>query len=95
MTVLFWIVALIIALVASLVSDGSFGEYLVFVSLILLGIALLVSAPLANRLTAIETRVWTGTSYRGEARPDAGGVTPLGSLILLAPQIAIVALLFG
>ena len=91
----FWALAAAFALVASLVGDESFGDYFTFVALILLGLALLISAPIANRLTAFEARVWTGSSYEEETRTEAGGLSALGLLVLMAPQVAIVALLLG
>lgn len=94
-SLLFWVAAVVIAAAITAFGSESFGDYLTFVALVLLGIALLVSAPLANRLTAIEARVWTGGSYTEEARSEAGGVTPIGLLLILAPQIAIVSLLVG
>ena len=95
-SLIFWAIAVAIALVVTAVGSESFGDYLMFVSLILLGIMLVVSAPLANWVTGLEARVWAGSSnYQAEDRSEqAGGLTAIGLMLVLAPQVALVSLLF-
>ena len=95
-SLIFWAVAVAVALVVTAVGSETFGDYLMFVSLILLGIMLVVSAPLANWVTGIDSRVWAGTgNYRAEDRAEQpGGLTAFGLLLVLVPQVALVSLLF-
>ena len=96
-SVVFWAVAVVIALIVDAFGSEGFGDYLMFVSLILLGVMLLVSAPLANWVTAVESRVWGGASNNtGEDRSgQPGGLTAIGLMLVLAPQVALVSLLFS
>ena len=97
LSLIFWGVALAITAVTTALGDESFGEYLMFVALIMLGLMLLASAPLANWATAMEARVWGGTTdYQGENRSEqVRGITAIGLMLVLAPQVALVSLLFS
>lgn len=92
-SIVFWIVVAVIAALAAVVGSNSFGDYLTFVALILLGVMLLISAPVGDRIAAFESMAWGGGTYRGEERVEAGGMTALGLLLILAPQVAIVSVL--
>lgn len=94
----FWTLASLGAVVAVIRSTEGFLHYLRFSSTILLGLILFGGSTLGNRITTMGADKWgMGHGRYGYEKDygDGGGLTSLGILVVLAPQVGLAVYLIS
>lgn len=94
----FWALASLGALLAWLRWEESFLHYLKFSAFILFGLILFGGSTLANRITTVHGDKWglnMGRYGHEEEYGHGGGLTAIGLTVILIPQIAALAYLLN
>ena len=94
-SIIFWIVSALGAIIATARWTEGFLHYLRFSSMIVFGLVLFGGSTLANRITTVHGDKWGLNMGRYGYEEDyghRGGLTSVGILVVLAPQIGLVAL---
>jgi hypothetical protein len=95
-SIIFWIVAALGAGIATVRWTEGFLHYLRFSAFIVFGLVLFGGSTLANRITTLGADKWgMGHGRYGyeEQYGDGGGLTGMGIVFVLAPQIGLIAFL--